>query len=176
MDRPWFPALATIAVAYLAARPLLKELELKRAAERRLAEAARVESDARLLATFVELMGKAHARGGTTLAESAVEAIISSGGPLAPATLGELNNLVGAAVATHPVGAAEQEAAIAAVAELGIRYPILLEPALAGLNMIATWHTSSATLPGALERLKNARVDEQATPPDSPPNDALTSS
>ncbi|TMK34110.1 MAG: hypothetical protein E6G58_12245 [Actinobacteria bacterium] len=151
---PWIPAIATIVVAYLAARPLLKEAGLKREAEKRLAESAQVESDARLLATFVELMGKAHARGATTLAESATEAIISSGGPLAPKDLKELNDLVGAAVAVHPVGAAEVEAAIAAVAELGIRHPLLLEPALAGLSQIATWNKTSKALPSALEMLK----------------------
>jgi len=154
---PWVPALATILVAYLAARPLIKEAGLKQEAERRLAESARVESDARLLSTFVELMGKAHSRGPTTLAESAVQAIISSGGPLAPETLEELNDLVGAAVAVHPVGAAEADAAIAAVAELGARHPLLYEPALVGLSQMTTWRKSSTALASALEKLKSTK-------------------
>jgi hypothetical protein len=106
---------------------------------------------------IVELMGKAHSRGPTTLAESAVQAIISSGGPLAPKTLKELSDLVGAAVATHPVGAAEADAAIAAIAELGVRHPLLLEPALVGLSQMTSWRKSSMALESALEKLKSAR-------------------
>jgi hypothetical protein len=158
---PWIPALATIVVAILAARPLIKEARLKQEAERRLAESAKVESDARLLGTFVELMGKAHSRGPTTLAESAVQAIISSESPLAPNTLGELHDLVGAAVATHPVGEAEADAAIAAVAELGVRYPLLFEPALVGLSQMTTWREGSTVLESALDKLKSTKSAQE---------------
>ena len=150
---PWAVPAATIAAAFLAARPVFREIRLKEEAEKRLAEAGQVESDARLLATFVELMGKAHSRGTTTLSESAVEGMINRWDPKHPLGLEELNNLVGAAVATHPVGAAEAEAAIAAVAELGSRYEVLRGPAIAGLESIATWHKKSPALPKALAKL-----------------------
>ena len=105
---PWAVPAATVAAAWFASRHVFREIRLKEEAEKRLAEAGEAESDARLLATFVELMGKAHFCGTTTLSESAVEGMINRQDPHVRIGLKELNDLVGAAVATHPVGEASR--------------------------------------------------------------------
>jgi hypothetical protein len=59
------------------------------------------------------------------------------------------------------VGVGEQNAAIAAVAGMGVRYPdVLLEPALAGLESINTFFADSGkerliALPESLKKLKD---------------------
>jgi hypothetical protein len=62
-------------------------------------------------------MAKAHARGESTIAKTAIQAAINSGGALAPTSIEAFSRLVEAAVVTYPVGASERLAAIAAVAD-----------------------------------------------------------
>ena len=161
--QPWIPIIApvaTVLTAALAAIPLYRQTTLKRQEEARLTRANRAEVDARLYGLFVQLMAKAHARGDSTIAEAAVQAAISSGGPLAPISPEAFRRLVQAAIVTYPVGASEQLAAIAAVAELGVRYDSLHAPALAGLDSVALWFPPPlpTVLTSAIERLKQAAV------------------
>jgi hypothetical protein len=154
----WLPVIApvaTVIAASIAASPVYRQLRLKREEETRLAEASRAEVDTRLLGLFVQLMSKAHARGDSTLADGPLQAIITSGSPLAPASPEELTRLINAAVVTYPVGASEQEAAMEAVAALGERYPILRQPAIAGLQSLAKWHPSRDRLSVLIDRLRS---------------------
>lgn len=155
---PWIPIIApvaTVLTAAIAAIPLYRQTNLKRQEEVRLTRASRAEVDARLYGLFVQLMAKAHARGESTIAETAIQAAISSGGALAPTSIEAFSHLVQAAVVTYPVGLSEQLAAIAAVAQLGARYDSLHAPALAGLQSLASWFPPPLppALTAAIERL-----------------------
>jgi len=148
--------IATVAAAAVAAIPVYRQYRFQVAESGRLAEATRAEVDVRLLTLFVSLMGKAHARGDSGVSESAVQAALAPGSPFAPATPDELTEIVEHARYTLPVGFDEQEAAIAAVAELGVRYDVLRTPALVGLRGLAKWNDSSVALAPALSRLEAA--------------------
>ena len=155
-------AIGTVVAAFIAAWPLIRQSADRRRQEARLAEASRAEIDARMLSVFVELMSRAHSRGSWALADSALQAILSRDGPLTPKTLGDLNALVGAAGVVGALGAGEQAAAIAAVAELGVRYPILREPALRGLENVESWPNPPAgdALVTGLRRLRALPKDQ----------------
>jgi len=120
---------ATVIAAAVAAQPLLRQYELKAKEERRLAETSRVEADVRLVEAFTTLMGKAHARGPTVVLEQALIKLIEQRASVSPE---EFEALADACVVVSPVGAAEQDAAIAAIAELGIEHPVLRYPAGTG--------------------------------------------
>jgi hypothetical protein len=113
--------LAAVVGAYIAARPLSKT--------------SRAEADARLLGLFVQIMRKAESRGESALADSTLQALVSSG-RATPTTPEELSKWVQGAVANYPVGKSEQEAAIAAIGELGCRHPVLADAAEEGLRQI----------------------------------------
>ncbi len=157
---PILPSVITVAgvgaAAFLSARSVSRQLELQRKQEERKAAESLAEMDARLLDLFVGLMGKAHGRAGSMLADSAVQAAIASNGPLAPKDQKEFKSLVQAGVANQPVGRGEVEAAVAAIAELGCKHPVLRGPALAGLADLETWDEKERpkALPDALKRLR----------------------
>jgi hypothetical protein len=112
----------------------LREYRLKLQAETRLAQAAQVEADVKLLNLFVEIMNIAHARGGSVLAsEKLFDAML----PKLQAQ-GQMD-VKAAAIITLPVGAACQDAAIVAIGELGKRHALLYPAALRGLQTIAVF-------------------------------------
>ncbi len=153
----WIPVaapVATVLTAALALRPAYLQYRLRIREDQRLAESARAEVDVRLVGLFTQLMAKAHARGESKVVAEAVTAILTGNGPLVPTDLSEMKEVLRACTATLPIGAAEQEAAIAAIAELGCRYSVLHRPALAGLEDIASWHEQSNAAQEALERLR----------------------
>jgi len=153
---PWVPViapLASVGAATIAAIPPYRQYRLKQEETLRLIQATRADVDVKLLNTFVTLMARAHARGDSVVVDAAVQAALAAGSQLAPTSLEGLKDLLDHAVVTYPVGFSEQEAAIAAVSELGTRYDILHAPALAGLQHLATWHRTSLVLSAALERL-----------------------
>lgn len=155
----WLPLIgpvATIIVAWVALQPAYLQFKSKLNEEQRLARSSRAEADIRLMTLFTQLMAKAHAREIPIVAVDLAAAVIASQSSLAPASLDELKCLLEACVVTPAAGAAEQEAAIAAVAELGCRYEVLRAPALAGLEQIEGWHKESAALGPGLSRLRLA--------------------
>ena len=138
----------------------LRDYRLKLASEVRLADASRTESDIKLVTLFTVLMNTAHGRGGELLSEQAVEALLRVAlpekGPM-PSPLPPLTQLLAQnAVITLPVGAAAQDSAIAAIGELGIRYPILRPIALQGLTSLMSFKSEAAG--PYLERLRAAHA------------------
>jgi hypothetical protein len=139
----------------------LREYRLKAGAEARLAKTAEVESDIKLLTLFTELMDIAHARAGNQVSEKAIERLLS------PELIKELNisggNLSGilqTAVITLPVGAAAQDAAIAAIWTLGRRHSMLAPIALRALESLSTFK-GDVTAP-YLKDLKEAHGESRA--------------
>lgn len=137
----------------------LSPIQAKVAEENRLAVANRAELDVRLLTLFTELMGKAHARGLSILSESTVSKIIEQQGSLSPSSLSELKELLEACTVVYPVGTAEQDATIAAIAELGGKYELLRFPAERALETIRNF--KPATADNALNRLRRSEATRQ---------------
>lgn len=131
---PFASAFALISVA-IGVWLSLQQYSLKLKSEK-------VEADIKLMTLFTEIMSIAHARGGYTLSEKAIEKIFDNN-ILSPQDLKnpyDLNKkLADIAILTTPVGIAEQDAAIAAIAKLASRHPVLKDVALEGLNTIKTF-------------------------------------
>ena len=102
----------------------------------------KIEADIKLMTLFTNIMRIAHARGGYTVSEKIIEKLfddkILSEEELKDSH--QLNQrLVDAAILTTPVGVAEQDAAIAAIAKLVARHEVLKEVALEGLRSIKSF-------------------------------------
>jgi hypothetical protein len=102
----------------------------------------KVEADIKLMALFTKIMSIAHARGGYTVSEKIIEKLFDNG-TLTEDELKDSNilnkRLANAAILTTPVGMAEQDAAIAAIAKLAMRHEVLKDVALEGLNSIKSF-------------------------------------
>jgi hypothetical protein len=135
---PWITVLVSL---YLG----LREIRVKASAEA-------VEADVKLLRTFGELAPIADARGDSFLSETAVARLLENWS-------GDEADLdLRAAVAQGTVGAAQQAAVIAAIAELAAKHPLLFEPGRAMLNGLSYLATASneavqATYLKAIRRL-----------------------
>ena len=111
----------------------LKDYRLKLRAEARLANSTQVELDIKLLTLFPQIMNTAHARGENIYSEKSVEllfqrvmASIDAEGGTADIEPKRIRDaLSGAAILAAPVGAAAQDAAIAAIWALGKRHDLL---------------------------------------------------
>ena len=117
----------------------LRDYRLKLQAETRLKHSSQVELDIQLLKVFTELMPIAHARGGYHVSEKAVERVLQKdfldqvgkdGGDIR-------DLLTSIAVVRLPVGVAQQDAAIAAIAILGKKHEILKEVSIRALKSIS---------------------------------------
>ena len=115
----------------------LREYRIKVQAEARLARAEETESDVKLLKLFTEIMDIAHSRRSHVLSEKAVERMLS------PDMYDKLNlnnlsvkDILASAVVILPVGAAAQDAAISAIAELGEKHPNLRQVAIQALESL----------------------------------------
>ena len=119
----------------------LREYRLKLQAERRQQRSAEVESEIRLQTLFSELMEIANGRNGYQVSEKAVEFLLQNfKGDL---NLAVLNQAVkDLAILTLPVGSAQQDAAIAAIAALTLRHSILEDPGLRALESLCSPETS----------------------------------
>lgn len=102
----------------------------------------KVETDIKLMTLFTQIMSIAHARGGYTVSEKIIEKLFDN----KILTEDELKNsdilnkrLGGASILTTPVGVAEQDAAIAAIAVLAKRHEVLKEVAIEGLISIKSF-------------------------------------
>ena len=153
--KEWLVPLSTsigIAVAICGAWVTLRDFRLKLRAEARLAHSAEVEADVKLLKLFTELMNIAHARGGNALASDKLfEALLPK------LRQQGITDVMQAAVISFPVGLAAQNAAIAAIAELGRRHTVLLPAALQALETLESF---KATIVAPL--LVDLRAHQQA--------------
>ncbi len=99
----------------------------------------KVETDIKLMTLFTHIMSIAHARGGYTVSEKIIEKIFDNK-ILTENELKDSNilnkRLVEASTLTTPVGVAEQDAAIAAIAVLAKRHDVLKDVAIQGLISI----------------------------------------
>ena len=127
----------------------LRQHQLKAKAEIRLTNSEQVESDIKLLKLFTEIMSIAHARGESIVSEKMLELM------LRPDVIQQLsiNEIKEAAIITLPIGFAAQDAAIAAIYELGRKHILLRSVALRALESLSTFKGEVAR--PYLEKLKN---------------------
>lgn len=127
----------------------LREYRIKLQAERRQQRSAGIEAEIRLQTLFSELMKIANGRSGYQVSEKAVDFLLQN----VKATSGEINTahlnqaLEDLAILTLPVGSASQDAAVAAIAALTLRYEELEEPGLRALESLCNPVTSKHAEP-----------------------------
>ena len=111
---------------------------LKLREEIRLSESAKAENDVKLLSLFSEIFQIAHSRKNTVLSEKIIEKLIADG-IITKSDFGapmDLYSKLELAKVPIPVGAASQDAAIASIGLMGLKYDILWQPALIGLKKL----------------------------------------
>jgi hypothetical protein len=115
----------------------LREYRVKLQAETRAANSEKAESDVRLLKAFTELNDVANGRGGYEVSEKLIDELFKSE-IFTKAEFADLESLkkrIGEFPVVYlPVGGAAQDAAIAAIATLGLRHEVLREAALQALE------------------------------------------
>jgi hypothetical protein len=133
----------------------LRDFRLKANAETRLASISEIENEMKLLKLFSELMQIAHGRGGYHVSEKALEFFLENFvKPMAQDNTPSINRetLKDFCVVHIPVGQAQQDAAVASIGILGLKYEILREPAIKGLENIVKFYENPARQ--YLEKLK----------------------
>ena len=125
--------------ALISAFVLLCQQRTKAKAQVVLLESQRIESQVKLLKTFTELMDIAHARKGTVVIESILSDIKIDMGKLGDDNYSEnLKKIIEElAIYSGPVGKGAQYAAIASIYSLAKNNPVLLIPAIKGLESIS---------------------------------------
>lgn len=116
----------------------LREYKLKLRADTRLAYSAQVEADIKLLTLFTTIMNIAHARGESVVSDKLLE-LMTNPEILSKLPPGASLDLKDAGVITLPVGVAAQDAAIAAVCELGKKHALLRPVAIQALESLASF-------------------------------------
>jgi hypothetical protein len=115
----------------------LREYRLKLRAETRVANSEKAESDIRLLKAFTELNDIANGRGGYQVSDKLIEELFKRE-IFSKADFADLNALkarIGEFPVVYlPVGGAAQDAALAAIATLGLRHEVLRDAALQALE------------------------------------------
>lgn len=131
----------------------LREYRLKVKAETRLAKSAEVEAQIKLLKLFTEIMNIAHARGESLFSEKRAELMSRPEIVNALHTQGYKIDFDDLGVITLPIGAAAQDAAIAAVGELGKRHEILRPVAKQALESLVRINVKKEISQSHLDRL-----------------------
>jgi len=131
----------------------LREYRLKVRAETRLAKSAEVEAQIKLLKLFTEIMNIAHARGESHFSDKLAELICRPEIVSALQQQGNRLDLGDLAVITLPVGTAAQDAAIAAIGELGKRHEILRPVAKQALESLVRVRVKQEIAQCHLDRL-----------------------
>jgi hypothetical protein len=121
----------------------LREFRLKLAAETRLSESSRAETDIRLLKHFTDVLLIATGRIGTfTYSKEAAEHFLQSGS-ISEEESKNANvireGLSNAAFLSPVAGASSRDAAFASIAVLAIRHPVLKQPAIQALESFEEW-------------------------------------
>ena len=134
----------------------LREYRIKLLAERRQQKTSEVEGEIRLQAHFSALMDIANGRSGYAVSEEAAKFALSHL-PEAEMKPKAINQVVeDLAILTLPVGSAAQDAAVASIAHLAVKYETLREPGLRALRSLCVPVTSKHAqyyLDWALERV-----------------------
>jgi len=122
----------------------LREYRLKLQSERRQQRSAEIEAEIRLQTLFSELMKVANGRSGYQVSEKAVEFLLQNLKTDEDDTnIATLNRAIeNLAILTLPVGSASQDAAVASIASLTVRYRELEEPGLRALESLCSPVTS----------------------------------
>jgi hypothetical protein len=122
----------------------LREYRIKLQSELRQQRSAEIESEIRLHTLFTDLMKTANGRSGYQVSEKAVEYFLTHGKPSSrKINYKELNQAIeDIAILTLPVGSASQDAAVAAIASLALKYKELEEPGLRALESLCNPVTS----------------------------------
>jgi hypothetical protein len=122
----------------------LKEYRIKLQAERRQQRSAEIEAEIRLQTLFSELMKIANGRSGYQVSEKAVDFVLQNvKSPSGEINIANLNQAIeDFAILTLPVGLASQDAAVAAIAALTLRYNELEEPGLRALESLCNSNMS----------------------------------
>jgi hypothetical protein len=150
----------------------LAEYRMKLRDEHRQELSADVEREIRLQTLFTELMQIANGRSGHQVSEKAVEFVLANVGDLVTEggkiDLSTLNSAVRElAVVDLPVGSAAQDAAIAAIASLTERHPMLREAGLRALESLK-YPTTSPVVEHyhrqVTEFLKREGIETQSMP------------
>jgi hypothetical protein len=116
----------------------LLQFKLKSKVQTEMIKNKNIESQIKMIKLFSELMNIAHARGDTEISEKLVEHIVSKYGNIIDENERiKFKKIIGDTVyLTKPIGLAAQDAAIAAIYSLGIRYDFLYDSALQGLKTL----------------------------------------
>ncbi len=121
----------------------LREYRLKIRSETRQQKSAEIEAEIRLQTLFSEIMKTANGRSGYQLSEKAAEFFLQNIKLEGEVDVDNLNrSLADLAVLTLPVGSAAQDAAVAAISSLAIRYDVLRSPGLRALESLCDPVTS----------------------------------
>lgn len=124
------------------------DFRLKVQAEARRDKSAEAESDVKLVKLFTEIMNIAHGRSGYIVSEKTVESLFQKG----IISIADFNDpavanskIANSAIITLPVGAAAQDAAIKAIADLGKKHAVLKGMAFQGLESLKHVNKELAT-------------------------------
>jgi len=116
----------------------LREYRLKLRAEQRQERSSAIEAEIRLHKLFTDLMGVANGRSGYKISEKAVEFVLAHFNTAEwkkdPQSLNQAIEDV--SILTLPVGSAEQDASIAAIASLTKKYPELRVTGMRALDSL----------------------------------------
>jgi len=128
----------------IAAIGALIQIRLKNKEQIEAIKNANIDSEIKLIKTFSELMEIAHAYGDVEVSEEVVKKSLEKIDDLRDEEKRKVFNCIikDSAFLIKPKGAAAQESAIAAVYCLGMKYGILYEPALAGLESLGKFKES----------------------------------
>jgi hypothetical protein len=140
----WLVPLATLLAISSSAVGIwfaLRDWRLKLQAETRLKASAEVEAQVQLLKLFTEIMTIAHARSGYHVSEKAIELLLSKDfvSRIPAGQIPIKDFLESGAILTLPVGAAAQDAAIAAIYVLGERHEVLRSVAIQALRSLCAF-------------------------------------
>lgn len=106
----------------------LREYRIKLRAEQRQQKSADIEAEIRLQTLFTELMAVANGRSGYEISETAAKFTLDHlpEGKMSPEQINDA--LESVCILTLPVGSASQDAAVAAISSLTLKYDVLCGP------------------------------------------------
>ncbi|MFI1092893.1 hypothetical protein [Streptomyces sp. NPDC020917] len=142
-------AVATVAVAAVTAG---FQYSAKLREERRLLRIAIVEADAKVAATFGELIGRSHGRGRSELSDELIRVLLADGVLLdtirqvysdrirnAPDSSAMVRQVLGELPIAHPIGTDDMDATLRVLAALGDKHEELTSAARGAVEGRASW-------------------------------------
>ena len=135
------------------------QYRLKVRSEIRLRDSAEAENDIKLINLFSETFETAHARNSSLASEKILEKLFDKNF-ITIADLGNsqiLEQKLRIATIILPVGRASQEAAIAAIADLGIKYKVLRQAALTGLLSLKSQNIPLQIIDDSINKINSVK-------------------